>query len=329
VNQVNRINWIDWAKVFTMILVVFGHCSFTNVDLIYKNLVYSFHVPLFFLLSGYLHKDSKIFISYLKKNIRSLIVPYILLNALVLFAFLLPEMIIQNNYSRLLKMIFYFFVGYGHAPAGPCWFLICLFLIKIYSFFILKTSCKYQVLITIILPCIAFVFISIFGKSFAHNSLTSPLASFTSFIFFIIGFYLKQKDIIKKLQNTIVIPTIIIAPILLYLFAEIQGYVNVVTFGNYPVLYYPQAFIGCFLIISICYLLNNFQSNLIITLSSGTLLILAFHGLIYGYAHRLFNFSYSAFNNIIVSILITIFLYYPIIFVQKYCPILIGDRKIK
>lgn len=45
-----RINWIDWAKVFAIYLVVLGHLlSKTGREGYILNFIYSFHMPFFFL----------------------------------------------------------------------------------------------------------------------------------------------------------------------------------------------------------------------------------------------------------------------------------------
>lgn len=59
--QKKRLNWVDWAKTFGIFLVVFGHSfnpssSEWSWELELLNLIYSFHMPLFFFLSGYLFK---------------------------------------------------------------------------------------------------------------------------------------------------------------------------------------------------------------------------------------------------------------------------------
>lgn len=64
-NQAHRVNWIDALKGFTMLSVIIGHVigemlrymaltptSF-SVLLSIRNVIYSFHMPLFFILSGY------------------------------------------------------------------------------------------------------------------------------------------------------------------------------------------------------------------------------------------------------------------------------------
>ena len=46
----NRIEWVDEAKGIGIILVMLGHC-YLNWNFCFW--FYSFHMPLFFILSGY------------------------------------------------------------------------------------------------------------------------------------------------------------------------------------------------------------------------------------------------------------------------------------
>lgn len=69
-----RKNWIDWCKAFALYLVVLGH--FSPVD----NLtlwLYTFHIPLFFIISGYLcSKKEMSFKATLAHNAKILLIPY-------------------------------------------------------------------------------------------------------------------------------------------------------------------------------------------------------------------------------------------------------------
>lgn len=47
----NRIGYIDMSKGLAIILVIIGHSSFVPNNA--KLLLYSFHIPLFFFLSGF------------------------------------------------------------------------------------------------------------------------------------------------------------------------------------------------------------------------------------------------------------------------------------
>ena len=74
----NRIYWIDWAKCIGIYLVVLGHME----TLIGKQFIYMFHMPFFFILSGYLYKRVP-FKQELIKSIKTLLVPYFIFNFLL------------------------------------------------------------------------------------------------------------------------------------------------------------------------------------------------------------------------------------------------------
>ncbi|MCR4590151.1 MAG: acyltransferase family protein [Lachnospiraceae bacterium] len=80
----HRIELIDISKAITIILVILGHTT-GNLDTpMYRRLIYAFHMPLFFFLSGMSTKPKtlKSFGEWKKnigKDILALIVPYVLL----------------------------------------------------------------------------------------------------------------------------------------------------------------------------------------------------------------------------------------------------------
>lgn len=68
-----RLNYIDYMKTSGIYLIVLGHmfpCPGTNF-------IYSFSVPLFFFISGFLFYQSDSFNTFLRKNFYSLIIPLI------------------------------------------------------------------------------------------------------------------------------------------------------------------------------------------------------------------------------------------------------------
>ncbi|MFC2529769.1 acyltransferase family protein, partial [Segatella oris] len=55
IDRVQRINWIDWSKVFAIYLVALGHLlGNTGMEGYLHNCIYFFHMPFFFFVSGYL-----------------------------------------------------------------------------------------------------------------------------------------------------------------------------------------------------------------------------------------------------------------------------------
>ena len=79
-----RIIWLDIAIVITAFLVVYTHL-FTSDDP-FRLWVYTFHMPLFFLISGFFHKDKEVFQSVLD-NIYRLIIPAFFFLLLGLFVY--------------------------------------------------------------------------------------------------------------------------------------------------------------------------------------------------------------------------------------------------
>lgn len=77
--QSTRVNYIDFAKAFGIILVVVGHI--VDTDTATKIWVYAFHMPLFFLLSGMTMKRKtpsgrKEAGSFVLGKIKALVIPY-------------------------------------------------------------------------------------------------------------------------------------------------------------------------------------------------------------------------------------------------------------
>ena len=69
-----RENWIDFAKAIGIILVIYAHAlPKDNYIWIWIN---SFHMPLFFCISGYLYSCKGGFLPYVAKKVRTLWVPF-------------------------------------------------------------------------------------------------------------------------------------------------------------------------------------------------------------------------------------------------------------
>ncbi len=78
----NRIEWIDTAKGIGLLCVILGHLHIPYLSA----WIYTFHIPLFFFLSGCVFNGQKYsFKEYFIRRFKSLIVPYFVLGAVILF----------------------------------------------------------------------------------------------------------------------------------------------------------------------------------------------------------------------------------------------------
>lgn len=117
-----RQRYIDVAKFFGIFLMVLCHAGFQNVG---TTMIYAFHMPLFFFLSGYLYDRNRKrkFKSYFFKKFYSIVVPYILFSLIMCFG---------DG-----KMFDWIYILYGSRDAldnvhcyTPLWFLPCFFFLQ-------------------------------------------------------------------------------------------------------------------------------------------------------------------------------------------------------
>lgn len=125
--QKKRLAWPDIAKAIAMLLVIAGHS--TPPSRIYS-LIFSFHMPFFFIMSGYFYKYRD---DNLKKDFLRLICPYILCIAILgLFLFIDPSSSPYEGYKQLIVSSIYASGSgaNGVKLIGALWFLQALFIAK-------------------------------------------------------------------------------------------------------------------------------------------------------------------------------------------------------
>ena len=138
-----RIEWIDIAKGITILLVIFGHGEINGV---LRGAIYSFHMPLFFILSCITYKLSENndeFVRKTQKSFKHLIVPAILIFVFRTIIDFVIGFIKGNSYTfdsiaELLRgLLATYIVGSGTPTIvgdisinaiGIPWFLFALFL---------------------------------------------------------------------------------------------------------------------------------------------------------------------------------------------------------
>lgn len=135
-----RIDVYDIAKGIGIMLVYIGHAHINHNGALFC-WIYSFHMPLFFLISGMLFKDKCIkggFVYYSLKKIVNLMIPYFLFS----FVYLLWTFHSQGN---VLDVILH---GWGRIPL---WFIPVLFMIEEMHFIILQRRTILKVLVMFVL----------------------------------------------------------------------------------------------------------------------------------------------------------------------------------
>lgn len=199
----NRIDWIDAVKGIAILLMIFGH----TLDIESKTFayIYSFHMPLFILISGFFYKDVK-FRTLLSKNITGILFPY----ALALFFQYILNIFLHNMPldTALRKYFFTVLSGISNVTimpfpeaegAGVLWFLPMLFLIKIIFWTITRIS-RGDEKLRLLLVLLSIMCGLYLGKTKYWFPWSADVALF-AVVFFYAGFLLQKKQLLSDFVN--------------------------------------------------------------------------------------------------------------------------------
>lgn len=229
----NRQSWIDELKGLAIFFVVLGHMPYTSDTVIIKNMIYSFHMPLFFLLAGCTAAISASRNSnsdFLKNRVISLFIPYIIWCIIhgTLFTnsiFELSQYQIKSHWENLI---------YGRVTN---WFLICLFTL-IVLFYIYQITTKKlkgigKAAIVATLFILIFALHKLFGKTSDTdlNSFEFLTSAYVYFIPFTLGIIIIKYERVRNLilKNNILIFFCVIISLIA------PGLLSTINIGsNYP-----------------------------------------------------------------------------------------------
>ncbi|MBR5391667.1 MAG: acyltransferase family protein [Prevotella sp.] len=317
---VDRTPYLDYARVFTMFLVVWGHL-YNGDKAIPHHYIYSFHMPLFFVISGMLHKYSGS-VAW-KKYIRTLLVPFVVFN--LLYGLFLVSMTFDIH-----KLTFDgggFFEAYKsemvrkHFLAdGPTWFLLSLFYCKIWTDY----AKRYPLLFVIWFVC--FVFLSnltfLYDTYFPQAIMAMP--------FFTLGFYCKKK-INDFAQSKYSVWFGLVFLILTLVITTLHGRVSMkgVYFGSsslpYAIdvmIFYLNGLVGSLMVLFFSSVFRKRQIVEDVAKSLITILCVQI-GFIFVILKTI-GFNASMYVTIILALIIVVLCYLIHKLLIKYCPFIIG-----
>lgn len=205
--SIKREHSYDIAKGIAMILVIIGHCKFVPETM--KWWLYSFHMPLFFMISGMLLNVEKYsFISFVKNKLRTLVLPYFCMS-FVLYVWDVLIRIRSSNldtHSFAKKFVGIFLAHRNSDYYYSLWFLTALFFAELSIYVIVKISKNKPPVIFIfmfLLSVAGFYITAKTDKGFYWSLDLVPMSAAFLAIGYLLRLYLK-KD--KKLFHPILFP---------------------------------------------------------------------------------------------------------------------------
>lgn len=330
--RTERKEYIDVARGIAIILMVLGHLGLKNP---LTQIIYSFHMPLFFVIAGMtISIDQKLPV-YINKRIIRIIVPYLLFA----FIFSIPDFEAWVN------------VLYGSrntislaGSSTPLWFLPCLFCADIIFQLVLRLhkngrgTSKYILIVgnNIILAIVGALlqkldFTKVLGMPFSLDIALLALP------FICFGWLIKEMATIESKSRACLISIGLVAALLVVVLYQFnlpesltQGFnhieLSIGSIGNVPI-FYLCAFAGSIAVITIscsinkCYILSQ--------MGKSTLTCLGIHGVVIRILRA--AGSYFGWNIIAVGLLsltvavLSTLLLNPVL--KRYVPNIIGLNK--
>ena len=151
-----RIKYIDMLKAFCIILVIAGHMGYTPAKV--KLLLYIFHIPLFFFLSGMTLNVEKYdsIVQFFSKKFKAIVIPCFLMNISIFFiksVILQPQLILKIDILYFIKALI---LADRMHIYYQLWFLNVLFLAELVCYFAIKYSdtwYKYLIVFIVLILC--------------------------------------------------------------------------------------------------------------------------------------------------------------------------------
>ncbi len=273
-----RYGFIDFLKGVGIFLVVWGHTMTPR-----SAYIYSFHMPLFFFLSGFVHQNKPLG-KFIFAKINALYIPYALFTVLSWLFYLLRYWVYGNYreiFAHLSKLLSLFTGLADNGGNNPIWYLTCIFVVSIFFRMISKIADSK----------IRFGVIGVFSLigywlSRADISLyfNADIAC-TGLVFYSVGYLVRQRDLLRHLAHlkrwtwsAVVVGAELLHIVSTRLNVKLAEITRVNMAGNLLgdyFLFYSASLLGVFVFLAIGYRIGNWQ--LVNYFGVNSLLILATH----------------------------------------------------
>jgi acyltransferase len=334
---------VDNVRGIGIIFVVIGHAP--GISSVFHGFIFSFHVPLFFFLSGFsfkeiVHLDS--FFIYIKKLSKSLLVPFSFF-WLISYLYWLPthlaggNSVLYKNYTVFTPILGFFKATSDAMPMNPAlWFFTALFFISL-IYWMLRFFINNKYILIVFSFFISIISVLYFDK-IRQLSYWNINISLVCIVFYALGNFFKNSinNFDKKIVNRKLLSSIAALLFLCLFFLSNINYsvdISKGVFGINCYLFYFNSFIGFVGVIIIAKIIS--RNKLLTYLSRNSLILFSFHMisfrvltailvLVFGFARQDLSSIYFAFIYVAWALTLLIPVVY---FLRKKFPVILGGRK--
>lgn len=268
-------------------LMLLGHNALANEQAF--DFIYSFHMALFFILSGYFASSKPVKLpAYLKKNVKGILLPYVVFYLLTLpfGLFVIWAHPYNHPYNGFGEFILKPLIGmftvettpFAFHTNGPSWFFVALFFVKLIFYIPKCFQCSLKSLALTTAICLV-TFMAVKSTAITlYARMDVALMAFPLYVFgYILNRYIHWGTVIKNARLMQFSIIAIILFVLCYFMGIYNGHVefSAASYGNSLALMYMTAIIGTLAVFCLSHVICN--NKQISTLGKGTAVILGLH----------------------------------------------------
>ncbi|MCM1467297.1 MAG: acyltransferase [Alistipes sp.] len=291
-----RIDYVDIAKGIGILLVIMGHIEFNYVPF-----CGSVHIPLFFILAGFLYDIDKTqdrtYRELTGKRVKRLLVPYLIYN-MVLYVKYLLKLVLSHTFTvelglrGFLGFVYSSALFYKNVPTeenfegfvfgnGPLWFLTAMAVSSVIFYFIIYFVLKHRfdwkkiILSSVVLCALSFLLC----RTLPVYLPWSMEAALLGAVFMLMGMCLRRYHVIERTSKMYGLPVVCL--VLFALLHHINGAANLAVqdYGRFMTVYLILGLLGTYIVLwlSFWFTRSKAVSGVLSYVGQNTLIILAFH----------------------------------------------------
>ncbi len=284
-----RLPFIDTAKGILIILVILGHTNIAE-ESIANRIIYSYHMPAFFIISGFLMAQSKKltetkFTTFLIKKLKGIMYPYVTLSALSVSLVFIEDLVLKRGFDKFSDALFKTVTLQGYFAL---WFLPTLFVAEILAFITVKLMRSHKTLTKLlfiaVISALTSVAVSVLWEISPDVNVFFPsrfvLRSILSYTFVMFGFLICSKliDWCEQINKNFAVIFSLLIFVLGCYFSIYNKRLNlsVLDIGN-PALFYLFSLVNTFSFLLLLHSLPCEKLKIINYIGKNTIIIMAIH----------------------------------------------------
>lgn len=267
-----RINYIDIAKGLGMMTIIWGHILYAGIS---NAIVYAFHIPLYFFLSGLVFSRERYasFGEFIIKRVKGLLFPYVIFSFLTWALWAAFAYVSHTQVDSYWMPLLQTFIAQGSdgylVHNVPLWFVTCLFVVEVVFYFLSYLNDWTNMLCCVALAALGYVLVN---DVEAFDFTTLPWSIEVAMM--AIPFYAVGNMVLKhvghekllasvKKHRTVTAAIVLVAAIGVYFGAKYNGAPSMghANLGANPYVFYGTAVLGIVSFIGICIGLSFIQAE--------------------------------------------------------------------